>query len=49
MPEIEVPMIPVQWCNAELSFCTAPFSARMPKFKRTASTKTMVEWPSEKK
>ena len=39
----------VQWCNPELSFFTAPSSARSPKFKSTARTNTMVEWPSEKK
>ena len=43
VPEMEVPMMPVQWCSADVLFCTAPLSARIPKFRRTARTKTMVE------
>ena len=42
-------MIPVQWCKPEPSFRTAPLSDRIPKFKRTARTNTIVEWPREKK
>ena len=42
-------MMLVQWCSPLLPFRTAPSSQRIPKFKSTASAKTTVEWPKEKK
>ena len=36
-------------CRPEDCWLTCRFRARMPKFSRTASTSTTLEWPSEKK
>ena len=42
-------MIPVMLCSSELSLLTWLSRARMPKFSSSASRKTMVECPREKK
>ena len=44
-----MPISPVTECSAEPSSSTGPASALMPSEKSTASAKTTVEWPSEKK
>jgi hypothetical protein len=44
-----VPMTPVMACNCEPLLRTCSLRARMPKFSSSASTKTMVECPREKK
>ena len=44
-----VPTMVVAECRPEDCWLTWRLRARMPKFRATASTKTMVEWPSEKK
>ena len=36
-------------CRPDESFDTWESSARIPKFRKTASRNTTVEWPSEKK
>ena len=42
-------MMLVVLCRPEPSFPTCESRARMPKFKKTASKNTTVEWPNEKK
>ena len=44
-----MPIKPVTWCSREPSSATGPPSARTPTANSSASTKTTVEWPSEKK
>ena len=48
-PETVGPISPVAWCRLELSFATSPLRPLMPSANPTASRKTTVEWPSEKK
>ena len=48
-PETEGPIRPVSWCRVEPSSPTAPARPRIPTTNSAASTKTIVEWPSEKK
>ena len=49
VPETVGPISPVAECSHEPSLATAPLRPLMPSVKRTASTKTIVECPSEKK
>ena len=49
VPETVGPISPVAWCSHEPSSLTAPLSPRIPTANASASTKTIVEWPSEKK
>ena len=44
-----MPISPVAECSVEPSSCTWPASARTPTAKSSASAKTTVECPSEKK
>ena len=48
-PDTQVPMMLVVYCSCELPFLTCSSRPRMPKFSRTASTNTTLEWPREKK
>ena len=49
VPETPVPIQPVTLCSVEPSLLTGPPSALTPIANRNASTKTIVECPSEKK
>ncbi len=48
-PDTQVPTMLVVYCRWELPFLTCSSSPRMPKFSRTASANTTLEWPREKK
>ena len=49
VPETVVPMTVVMLCGPEPPFLTWLSRARMPKFRKSASTNTTLEWPREKK
>jgi hypothetical protein len=48
-PDTPVPTTVVSWCRPDEPLRTGPVSARMPSASSRLSTKTTLEWPSEKK